>query len=87
MYSIGRAPTISSYFVLEAVMPRPENCTSACTNQILGIAGQNRDSRIATAAMVVGGSSNDMSVTVRIMSRKKNLIIVVHLLRVTNCSF
>ena len=62
-YSVGRAQTISSYFVLGAVMPRQENCASAYTNQIRGLAAQNGGNRVATATTVARGSSNDMSVT------------------------
>ena len=62
-------------------MPRRENCVSACTNLIQGLADQNGGNRVATAATVVFGSSNDILVTVRIVSNKKVLV------RVTNCSF
>ena len=43
--------------------------------------------RVATAATVVGGSSNNMSVTIRIVYCKKNLVDGVDLVWVTNCSF
>ena len=87
VYSMGRAQTISLYFVLEPIMPRRENCTSTYTNQIRGLDGQNGDYYITTAVMVVGGSSNYMSVTVRMVSNKKNLIDGVDLIQVTNCRF
>ena len=87
VYFVGRAQTISLYFVVEAVMPRRKNCASACTNQIWEQTGQDKGNCIATVAMVVGGSSNNMSVTVWIMSHKKNLVNGVHLVRVTNCGF
>ena len=78
---------ISSYFILEAVMPHWENCASGCTNLIRGLTGQNGGNCIVMAVTVVFGSSNDMSVTVQIMSHKKNLVDGVDLIQVTNCSF
>ena len=70
-YSVGRVQTISSYFVLEAVIPRQENCTSACMNQIQGFAGQDAGNYIATAATLVPGSSIDMLVSFWIVSHTK----------------
>ena len=57
---------ISSYFVLEAVIPRQVNCASACINQTLGFAGENggnsqgvllarRQQQDALHSMSVGG--------------------------------
>ena len=86
-YLMARAQSISSYFNLEAVMPHWENCVSACMNHIWGLAGQNEGNCIAMMATVFGGSSVNMSVTVRIVSHKKYLIDDVKLSRFTNCSF
>ena len=68
-------------------MPRRENCASACMNQIRGWLAKMGVAAFATAATSVGGSSVDMSVTLWIVSRLKNLVDGVHLIRVTNCSF
>ena len=69
-------------------MPHWENCASTCTNQIWGLAGQNGGNCVAMAATVVGGSSNNMSVTVQIVSHKKKFSHwCIYLAQVTNCSF
>ena len=62
-YSLGRTKIISSYLVLEAVMPRRGNCASTCMNETRGLAGQNGGNRVETAATLVGYSSVEMSVT------------------------
>ena len=76
--------TVSSYFVVVAVMSRWESYASACTNQIRRLTGQNGGNCVAT---VVGGSSNNMSVTVRIVSPKENPVNGVDLVWVTNSNF
>ena len=86
-YSVGRTQTISLYLVLEAAIPLREICTSASMNQIPGLAGQNGGNCIAMAVTVLFGSSDDMSVTVRIVSHKKDLVDGVDLIWVTNSSF
>ena len=86
-YFVGRVQTVSSYFILEAVMPRRENCVSACMNQSHRLADQNGGNRVATAAKVAGGFCNNMSVTVQVVSHKKNLVDGVNLVWVINCSF
>ena len=62
-HSVGRTKIVSSYLVLETVMPRQENYASTCMNQTRGLAGQNGGNRVATVATLVGDSSVDMSVT------------------------
>ena len=86
-YSVGRVQIISSYLVLEAVMPHRENCASTCMNQTRGLAGQNGGNCVGTAAMLVGGLFVNMSVTLQFVSHTENLVDGVNLIQVTNCSF
>ena len=52
-----------------------------------GIGWPKGGNRVAIVATVIGGSSNDMSITVQIVSPKKCLFNGVDLVRVTNCTF